>query len=195
MPEVDPLILEIRLEAERARRELRDYASAAERRFEQMESRMRRSSEEIGSTFRNLAGTLAAAFSVQQIQQMADGYTRFTNQLRVAGLEGENLARGQEDLFQIAQKYGVELEAVGTLYSRAAQSATELRASQGDLLAVTEAVSASLKISGTSATEAQGALLQLSQALGSSIRTRSGCTDLIAASAMSAVSSPASTRR
>lgn len=132
-----------------------------------LEQQITRSSGQIGSSLKGLAATFAAAFSVRQIQQYADGYTRFTNQLRVAGQEGEGLAQTQERLFGIAQRYGIELESIGTLYSRTAQVSGELGASQEQLIQLSSGVAAALKIQGTSATEAQGALLQLSQALGS----------------------------
>lgn len=174
MAEIDPVILELRAELGKYRADLKSTTSMVEqllnrqgRDAQRLEAQMKRSAGEIGGAFRGLAASIAAAFSLSQIQQLADGYTRFTNQLKVTGLEGESLAGTQEKLFQIAQKYGTELESVGELYSRASQSSAELGASQGQLLSVTEAVSASLKISGISASQAQGALLQLGQALGS----------------------------
>lgn len=132
-----------------------------------MERDIARSSDQVGARFRALAGTFAAAFSARQIQELADGYTRFINQLKVAGVEGERLADVQGALFSTAQRYGVELESLGTLYSRSAQVSNELGASQAELLQFTNGVAAALKIQGSSATQAQGALLQLSQALGS----------------------------
>lgn len=132
-----------------------------------MERDIAASTGAIGAQFRQLAATAAGAFSAAQVAAMADSYTRFTNQLRVAGLEGQALADTQNRLFGVAQQNGVQLEAVGTLYSRAAQNQRELGASTADLINLTRAVAASLKISGTSAAEAQGSLLQLGQALGS----------------------------
>lgn len=174
MAEVDPLIFRILADSKAARKDVADFQritgaglSRVERDVLRLESQIKRSSSAIGGSLKGLAGTLAAGFSLQQIQQLADGFTRFQNQLRVTGLEGERLGAVQEKLFAIAQKYGTELESVGTLYGRAAQSSSELGASQQDLLSLTEAVSASLVISGTSAGEARGALLQLSQALSS----------------------------
>lgn len=132
-----------------------------------MEREISRSTSAIGNQFRTLAATVGAAFSAQQILAMADSYTRFTNQLRVAGLEGTALAGVQEQLFTVAQRNGVELETLGVLYSKAAQNQRELSASSADVLVFNRAVAASLRISGTSAESARGPLLQLGQALGS----------------------------
>lgn len=173
MPEIDPVILQIKADNDAYLRNLRATTRTAEqqlglqeKRVKSLERQMERSSGAIGASFKRLAGAFAAGLSAREVQQLADSYTRFTNQLAVAGLEGENLVEVQERLFQVAQRNGVQTEAIGTLYSRAAQSASELGASQEQLINFTEAVAASLRISGTSATEAQGALLQLGQALG-----------------------------
>lgn len=170
----DRVIVELEAKIDRYNANVR----AAEKRFNdatrnisrsagQVERDISRSTGAIGNQLRGLATTFAAAFSVQQIAALADGYTRFTNQLKVAGVEGAALGKTQNDLFGVAQKYGVELESLGTLYSRGSQSAKELGASQADLLQFTTGVAAALKVQGGSAASAQGALLQLSQALGS----------------------------
>lgn len=174
MAEVDPVILQLRADVSRYRSELRSTTVLVESSLRQqeqavvsLERQIKASSGAIGGHLRGLAGSLAAGISARQIIAMADSYTRYTNQLRVAGLEGENLANVQERLFQVAQQNGVEIEAVGELYSRAAQNQKELGASTSDLIGLTRAVAASLRISGTSTQEASGALLQLGQALGS----------------------------
>lgn len=113
----------------------------------------------------SLAPALAAAFSVREAIAAADSYTRFTNSLKVAGLEGRNLEQVQDALFASAQKNGVALEPLSQLYGRAAQSAGELGASQADLLKFTDGVTAALRVQGGDAASASGALMQLSQAL------------------------------
>ncbi|WP_242148927.1 tape measure protein [Sphingomonas sp. BAUL-RG-20F-R05-02] len=133
----------------------------------QAEANVRRSSEGIKSALLASASGIAAAFSVDHIKDYADGYTRFTNQLKVAGLEGSALGKTQNQLFDIAQRYGVQLETVGTLYSRASQAGNTLGATQSQLIKFTNGVGAALKVQGGSAEEAQGALLQLGQLLGS----------------------------
>lgn len=169
---VDRVIVELEAKLDRYRADV----TRAERNFEESTRRMRRAADQMersitrsslsaGASIRTMAATLAGAFSLQQIQQLADGYTRFTNQLKVAGLEGQVLGQTQEKLFGIAQKYGVELESLGTLFSRSSQVAKELNANQADLIKFSTGVSAALKIQGTSATESRGALLQLSQLL------------------------------
>ncbi len=115
------------------------------------------------------ASVIAAAFGANQIKNLADGYTRFTNQLKVADLEGGALVRTQEQLAETANKYGVELESLGNLYGRVAQAGDALGASQKDLIDLSNAVGAAQKIQGATTEQSRGAILQLTQALGSEI--------------------------
>ena len=144
-----------------AARSLRDQ----QRQIRQAEQGIMNSSTAISSTLRNLAGIAATYFGVREIIRMSDAYTEFQNRLRVAGLEGERMAQVQEQLFQTAQRFGVELGTLGTLYSRAAQASEELGVSQEELLSFTENVAAAVRVQGGSVESAQGALLQLAQAL------------------------------
>lgn len=156
----------------RARADIYDRASAAQRRASvatPVTIRAAASSGQLSSGLRSAAGTLAAGASVTAIAHLADGYTRYTNQLKVAGLEGANLAKTQDQLFAIAQRYGVELESLGGLYARTSQGAKELGASQDDLVRFTTGVAAALKVQGGSAASTSGAILQLTQALGGAI--------------------------
>lgn len=174
MPEIDPVILELRAQVDRylgdvrrATKTVDQQLGLQEKRVRDLETQMQRSSGAISSSIKGLAATFATAFTGRELVKIIDSYTRLQNSLKVTGLEGQALAEVQERLFAVAQKNGVELEAVGQLYSRAAQNQKELGASTSDLINLTSAVSASLRISGTSTQEASGALLQLGQALGS----------------------------
>lgn len=133
------------------------------------EARINKSSDRIAQGLRTAATSIAAGVSVQAVGRMADSYVRFTNQLRVAGVEGARLATVQQSLLDMAQRNGVELETLGTLYGRVAQAATELGATQADLLKFTSGVAAAIRVQGGNAADSQGALLQLSQALGGAI--------------------------
>jgi tape measure domain-containing protein len=174
MAEVDPLIFRILADSKAARKDVADFQrltgqglNRVERDVLRLESQIKRSSGAIGANLKGLAASLAAGFSIRQIQQLADGYTRFQNSLKVTGLESERLADTQNKLFGIAQKYGVELESVGSLYGRTAQSQDALGASTADLINVSEAVSASLKVLPADAGAVSGALTQLGQAFAS----------------------------
>ncbi|KAA9018303.1 tape measure protein [Sphingobium limneticum] len=111
-----------------------------------------------------IKGFVAAA-TIKAIVGLADSYTRFTNSLRVAGVEGEKQRFVIERLYGSAQKFGVQLEAMSGLYGKASQAQKSLNASQGDLLKFSNGVAAALKVQGGSVNDAAGALHQLGQAI------------------------------
>lgn len=134
-----------------------------------IEQQISRSSGQIQSTVRGLATSLGAFFSLREAGELIDSFTRLQNSLQVAGLEGQRLADVQERLRSIGGQYGVEVEALASIFNRAALAQNELGASTEQIIQLNEVVAASLKVTGTSSQEARGALLQLAQALGSGI--------------------------
>ncbi len=103
--------------------------------------------------------------TVKAVIGLADGFTRFTNSLKVANVEGTQQKIVIDRLYASAQKYGVELEAMGALYGKASQAQQSLAASQADLLKFTDSVAAALKVQGGSVADAAGALHQLGQVI------------------------------
>lgn len=114
-------------------------------------------------------GIGALALSAGQIGALADKFTRFENRLKTAGVEGERLATVGDRLFEVANRNGVEIEALGSVYARASLSANELGATEQNLDTFVSAVSDALRVQGSSAEASRGALLQLSQAIGQDI--------------------------
>ncbi|MCR5875174.1 tape measure protein [Phenylobacterium sp. J426] len=143
---------------------IRSGATQIERSTERMSASMSASARSADLLASSLAGLGVAAIAAQTAR-LADGYTQFTNRLKTAGLEGEALAATQADLYAVAQKYGVELESLGTLFGRLSGAGKDLGATQDQLLRFTTGVAAALKVQGGSAADSAGALLQLSQAL------------------------------
>lgn len=174
--EIDPIILELRVDASKFKRDLNNATRTVEtqlgkqeRSSKRLEKQMLRSSTSISTAFKGLAGTLATAFTGRELVGLIDSFTRLQNSLKVAGLEGEGLAAVQERLRSIGSQYGVEVEALAGVFSKASLAQKDLGASSEQILQLNEAIAASLKITGTSSQEASGALLQLGQALGSGI--------------------------
>ena len=126
---------------------------------------IKREQSQIGMSLKAMAATLATGFGAAKIIELTDNFTRLQNELRVAGLEGENLARVQGQLLALSGKYGVSINELANLYGKSSQAASDLGASEAQLLQLTEASAQALKITGTSAATAQGALLGLTQAL------------------------------
>lgn len=172
MPEIDPVILQLRADVASYNATMRQTARRVDAGLKsqevsiiRLENQMRKSSGAMSNHLRSLAGAFGSYLSISQLTQMSDSFTRLQNNLRVAGLEGEALKVVQDRLFVSAQKYGVEIEGLSDLYGQLTQASKELGASQTDIFGLTDAVSASLKITGISSQEASGALLQLTQTL------------------------------
>lgn len=174
MSEIDPVILELRADLGKYRADLQSTTSQVQRLLgnqeksaQRLEAQMRKSSGAIGASLRGLAGTLGTYFTGRELTGLIDSFTRLQNQLRVSGLEGEGLLRVQTSLLDMSSRYGVSIEELANLYGKSSQAASELGASEAQLLQITEASAQALKITGTSAVQAQGALLGLTQALSS----------------------------
>lgn len=112
------------------------------------------------------ASLITAALGVNEIRNAADAYTSFANRIKAAGDAGSVLAEREQQLFEIAQRYGVQLNTVGALYGRMTQAQNELGASSAQIIRAVDGASAAVRIFGSSTEEQQGALLQLSQMLG-----------------------------
>ncbi|KAF0102239.1 MAG: phage tape measure protein [Rhodospirillaceae bacterium] len=118
------------------------------------------------SSWRSMLAVAAGIAGAGAISKAADAFTSLTNAIKVTGAEGAALEYTQQRLFKSANQSGVEIDALGQLYSRAAMAGKELGVSQEGLLEFVDGVTAALRVQGGSTEAARGALLQLSQALG-----------------------------
>lgn len=130
---------------------------------------MSRQMADATAVIKNYATVIAGAFAGREALNAAEEWTAFTNTLKVAGKAGGDLAASQERLMGIANKAGVDIGTLGTLYGRLTQSQRELGATNEQVMRFTNGVATALKVQGGSAEAASGALLQLSQGLGAGI--------------------------
>lgn len=129
-------------------------------------------SAQLGSFGRALGVGISAAAAAQLVRrytQIADAATRMQNALRVAGLDGPELSRVYEQLFQSAQRNSAPVSSLVDLYSKLTLTQKELGVSSDELIRFTDGIAVALKVAGTDATAASGSLLQLSQALGGGV--------------------------
>lgn len=122
----------------------------------------------------SMAGFVAAAAGVSGLAdltrntvELADRYGMLSARVKLATESEQEHAAAMTALFDIAQRNSASLEATAELYGKVAVSVREMGGSQADALAMTEAVSQSMRLSGASASAAEGAILQLGQALAS----------------------------
>lgn len=159
----DQVIVELIAKVDRYNANMDRASTKFNRAMSGIERRAQASGRAISAAF----GGIGVAFAARGAQQLIDASTRIRNSLKIAGLAGEELAAVYDDLFASAQRNAAPINALATLYSRAAAAQKELGATSEDLASFTDNVAKALRVQGTSAIEAQGALLQLGQALGS----------------------------
>lgn len=141
-------------------------SSASFRKVDGAMAGLSRNADGLSSRFARLGGALAAGLSVQKALAFADAFTAIENQLKVAGLSGEQLKTTYDALFASAQKNATPIAALAELYGKLSISQRELGVSNAQLLGFTDKVALALRLGGKSASESAGALQQLSQALG-----------------------------
>lgn len=171
--DLERLVVQLSADFKKYENALNKAMGVTNRQARNIERRFQTMNKNLSSQFTALGGSLAKVFAiaggVRGAQTLIDTSTQIQNALKVAGLEGENLTKVYDQLFQSAQKNAVPLETLVTLYSRAAMAAKNLGASQDDLTSFSDNVAMSLRVAGKSSTEAAGALLQLSQLLSGSV--------------------------
>lgn len=161
-------IIRIQIDASKAV----DGGRAAQNALEDIEKStgtLSRGMTQLEATMKSLFVGYLGMQGVRALVSAADAFTQLTNALKVAGVAGHDLVGVQDRLFAAANRNGVEIGAVGQLYSRLAQSSRELGTSQDQMLKFVDGVTAALRIQGGSTASASGALLQLSQAMGAGI--------------------------
>ncbi|MBI1179100.1 MAG: tape measure protein [Alphaproteobacteria bacterium] len=176
----DEVVVEIEARLDKARADVAKYVQQFDQRMTKLESSAGRAERKVTAASTNItnslkgmarsfAATAGISLGASALVEFIDAGRRVQNQLQIAGLQGRNLLDVQAALYAQAQRYGVELESLAKLYGRTSQGAAELGASQTQLLDLTKAVAAAIKIQGGDANEASGAILQLTQSLGSTI--------------------------
>lgn len=172
MADVDPVILKMQIDAREYRNELRNTTNffqsqidRQERAIIDLENQLGKSTTNISLSLKSVATSVGTLFTGKELVGIIDAYTQFENRLKVAGVAAADMGAVQDRLFASAQKYGVEIGTLGELFGTLTNASKELGATQQQVFKVTDAVSAALKVSGTTAQAASGALQQLGQAL------------------------------
>ena len=147
-------------------------ASAANNNHTQTATRAASANNSLGLSFMGLnASTILSTAAIitagQAVMRAMDAYTQLQNTLKIAGLAGNEMAAVQARLFESANRNGVAIEDVTQFYRRMSITQKEVGAGNLDMVKMVDAVTAALRVQGTTSKAASGALLQLSQSFGS----------------------------
>lgn len=155
------------IEARRAARLAEETALLEEQRRQQqilLEEQLRAQSTKLGGKISILLPAIIGGVTLHELSSLNDAYIKFSNSLKVAGVETANFDEVQDHLLKTANRTGTNINALADLYRSAALASKDLGASQEDLLKVSDAVANALRIGGRSSEEARGAILQLGHA-------------------------------
>lgn len=104
---------------------------------------------------------------VREITRMADAVANLEGRITLVTSSQGQMRAVMGNVFDIAQRTGAQLNSTGMLYSRLAQSLGDVKASQTEMLGITETVNKAMAVSGAASSESAGAIVQLSQAFAS----------------------------
>lgn len=183
MPDIDPVILQLRAEVRQYQNEIRatttlvsNQLDRQERAVIDLEHQVNSSSNRIGAAFSSMGQRIAGFASgvalgavITQMASLADQAKQLDAQLRLATNGFGTFAQGQEDVRRIADSTRGSLEATTKLYAGFLRASKETGRSQSDAARATTTFAEALKIGGASTEEAASATLQFNQALQSGV--------------------------
>ncbi|WP_230622459.1 tape measure protein [Aggregatibacter sp. Marseille-P9115] len=103
--------------------------------------------------------------SIKAFIQYADANTELTNRLKLSTNGNAQLALATQTVFDISLRTNQAVSATSLVYQKFAQNAEKLKLSQADVAALTETVTKSVAMSGSTAAQAEAGLVQFGQAL------------------------------
>ncbi|MEG0197989.1 MAG: tape measure protein, partial [Acinetobacter sp.] len=128
-----------------------------------------RTSRGMGSSLSSLTAYMAGLLSVATAISKVDAYTSMQNRLKLVTATQKELNQATNDTFAIAQRTAQAWEGVVQVYQRFADNAKVLGISLKQVASLTDTVSKSIAISGSTASSAEAALVQFGQALASGV--------------------------
>ncbi|MCK7574604.1 MAG: tape measure protein [Chromatiales bacterium] len=138
------------------------------------------SAEGFGGRLRDLAAGLLSldalgnifgwiSEQIGDLMALADAWSNLKSKLDLATESEAAAALALERVQAIAQGASADLSSVGDLYATLSRALESLGDTATDVAAITETITQSFAVSGTSSAEAAGAITQLSQALASGV--------------------------
>lgn len=169
--DIERLVVQLSADFKKFENALNRQTNQANKQFRAIEKRAIDMSRNLENSFSSLGANVAKAFALiggaKGLQELADSAIKIENAMKVAGLSGDALTKTLDQLYGVALKNHIPIEALAQLYSRVSLQQKELGVSSQQLVGFTDLVGKALRVSGTDATEAAGPMLQLAQALGS----------------------------
>jgi tape measure domain-containing protein len=176
MPQVDPVILQLRADIREYNTNTAQAVRLADQRLGTIERRGDKMAAGIGKSFSFAAraalsyvAAIGAIDIAKTVGGLADASKNIAAQLKLATQQSGSFAQAQEDVRRVSAATRSDLESTAQLYGNFQRNARDLGITQDDAARATETVAKSFKISGANAVEASQGTRQLVQALQSGV--------------------------
>ena len=183
MPQIDPVILQLRAEVKQYQNDVRatttlvtNQLDRQERSILSLDHQVDRSTKGISRGFAVInqsalafAGGFALGTVIREVISLADQSKKLEAQLRLATDGFGSFGQAQTDVERISTLTRSSLEATTKLYGGFLRASKETGRSQNDAARATQTFAEALKIGGAGAEEAASATLQFNQALQSGV--------------------------
>lgn len=131
--------------------------------------RLSRTSGDLNGSLMLLTRSLISYEIAARAISASDDYIGMSNRLKLVTDSQEELQRGLDDTFAIAQKSGTVWSSTVQIYQRFMDVSDRLGKSQAEIGRITETVSKSIAMSGATAESANAAIIQFSQGIASGV--------------------------
>ena len=108
-----------------------------------------------------------AALRIGELVRISDEMEQLFNRIAILSGGTTEASRAMNGLLEVANRTKTSIDGLATIYSRLAASTKETGAKTSSLLALTEVLQNTFRLSGATITEATGAAIQLSQGFAS----------------------------
>jgi tape measure domain-containing protein len=115
--------------------------------------------------FRTAMNAIVVGTGISAIAKMSDSYTNLNSRIKLVTKSEEDRADVIRGLNDISTRTYTDLEANATLFNRISTSMKEYNIQANSVLAVTEALSQTLRISGSTSQESKSGIIQFTQGL------------------------------
>lgn len=133
---------------------------------------LNKNAKSLASNFSFLTNALTgitALFGVRGLTRMSDEYQNLTSRLKITALEGEKVSDIFTKIADLAGRTNQSISSVGETYNRFAGALKSTKANSDELVALTETLINTFRVSGSGAQETANAMVQLSQAFSTGV--------------------------
>lgn len=121
------------------------------------------------NTFLGFAGLDIASNLFVHFKDLSDTALDLNSKMKLVTTSSDQFTKAQENLLDVALKHGSAIEGVTTLYTRVSRPMSDMNYTMEQTAKFTDAITAGMRVSGATTTEATSSMIQLSQAMAAGV--------------------------